>query len=99
MKRYRIRFLPYTISDREEIRVYLSRYYESTVKKFFTLLKDKIAQLKDFPYSCPVHEDDPDYRRLVVGGYLVFYMAKEDEKIVEIHRILHGSRNIQQHLK
>jgi len=30
--------------------------------------------------------------------YLVFYMINEKEKMVEIHRILHGSMDINQHL-
>lgn len=53
---------------------------------------------RDFPYSCPIYEDDPDYRTLVVGDYLVFYMVNEDDKIVEIHRIFHGSKDTKQQL-
>ena len=94
---YRIRFLPETVADRENIRAYLSQYYEDTVTKVFRLLKEKIARLKKFPYSCPIYEDDPDYRKLVVGDYLVFYMVDEDKKTVEIHRIFHGSQDIRQH--
>ena len=96
--RYRIKYLPETITDREEIRDYLSQYYESTVKRFFSLLKTRIVRLKKHPYSCPVYEDDPDYRRLVVGEYLVFYMINEDEKSVEIHRIFHESQDIKRRL-
>jgi plasmid stabilization system protein ParE len=62
------------------------------------LLKKKTSRLKDYPYSCPEYEDDPDYRRLVVGDYLVFYKVNEDDKTIEVHRILHGSQNIQKQL-
>jgi len=96
--RYRVKYFPETATDREEIRAYLSQYYESTLRSFFALLKEKIARLKDLPYSCPTYEDDPDYRRLVVGDYLVFYMVNEENKTVEIHRIFHGSKDIKQHL-
>ena len=96
--KFRIKYLPDTVTDRDEIREYLSLYYESTVRNFFILLKEKIAKLKDFPYSCPVYEYDHDYRRLVVGDYLVFYIVNEDAKIVEIHRIFHSSRDIRRHL-
>ena len=96
--KYRIKYLPDTVTDREEIRDYLSQYYESTVSKFFALLREKTAQLKNFPYSCPVYEHDTDYRRLIVGDYLVFYMVNEDTKTVEIHRIFHGTRDIRRHL-
>ena len=91
---YRIRYLPETLKDKAEIKQYLSQYYASTVKKFFALLKKRIAQVKQFPYSSPVYEDDADYRRLVVGDYLVFYMIDEANKIVEIHRIFHGLKDI-----
>ena len=91
---YRIIYLPETVSDRNEIKAYLAKYYESTVYNFFALLKEKITRLKDFPFSCPIYEDDPDYRKLVVGDYLVFYMVNEENKAVEIHRIFHGSRDI-----
>jgi plasmid stabilization system protein ParE len=68
------------------------------MKKFFTFLQEKLALLEEFPYSCPVYEDDPDYRNLVVGDYLVFYIVNEENKTVEIHRIFHGTQNIKQHL-
>lgn len=97
--KYLIRYFDEAASDKSEIKKYLSQYYESTVENFFHLLKKKISRLKDFPYSCPVYEDDPDYRKLIVGDYLVFYMVNETNKIVEIHRIFHGSRDIRQHLK
>jgi len=96
--RYRIRYLPDTVADMEEIKAYLALYYESTVNKFFTLLRDKILRLKDFPYSCPVYEDDPEYHKLVAGDYLVFYMVNEKEKTIEIHRIFHGSKDIKRYL-
>jgi len=89
-------YLPEAISDQANIKIYLSQFYPGTSQRFFSLLKTKIARLKTYPYSCPVYEDDPDYRKLVVGDYLVFYMIDENEKRVEIHRILHGSRDVSQ---
>ena len=94
---YQVKYLPETVIDRAEIRTYLAKYYESTVRNFFVFLKERIGQLKEFPYSCPTYDDDPDYRKLVVGDYLVFYMVDEDSKTVEIHRIFHGSQDIKRH--
>jgi len=96
--KYRIVYLPQTVTDRAEIRDYLSKFYPSTPKRFFALLKKNISRLKTYPHSCPVYEDDPDYRKLVVGEYLVFYIVDDHAKIVEIHGIFHGSRDISQHL-
>jgi len=97
--KYRVKYLQDTVKDREDIRNYLSQYYKGTANKFFALLKKKIERIKTFPYSCPQYEDDPDYRRLVVGDYLVFYMVNEEKRTVEIHRIFHASRDISQQLK
>ena len=96
--KYRIIYLPETLVDREDIANYLSQYYRGTAKKFFARLHEKIARLKDFPYSCPVYEDDPDYRKLAVGDYIVFYMVSENDKTVEIHRIFHQSQDIKRRL-
>ena len=96
--KYQIKYLPDTVEDRETISTYLSQFYKGTATKFFALLKKKTERLKDFPYSCPQYEDDPDYRRLVVGDYLVFYMVNENKRIVEIHRIFHGSQDIKRQL-
>ena len=96
--KYQVKYLPDTVTDREEIRKYLAQFYKNTAKTFFALLRKKISYLKDFPYSCPTYEYDIDYRKLVVGDYLVFYMVDEDSKTVEIHRIFHGTQDIKQHL-
>ena len=73
---YKLAFLPDAVNDSEDLRVYLAQYYESTASNFFALLKKSCDKLKNYPYLCPEYEDDPDYRRLVVGDYLVFYMVK-----------------------
>jgi len=97
--KYRIKYFPSSVNDRETIKAYLMQFYPSTARKFFDLLKSKTARLKDFPYSCPKYEDDPDYRVLVVGDYLVFYIVNEDKKAIEIHRIFHGSQDIEHHVQ
>ena len=92
---YRIRYLPRAVANKKEIRAYLAQYYQNTAKKFFSLLKKRIEQLQEFPYSCPVYEDRPQYRKLVVQSYLVFYKVNEDSKTVEIQRIFPGSWEVE----
>jgi addiction module RelE/StbE family toxin len=99
MPKYKIRFLPDAAIDRDEIKTYLEQYNGSTFKKFFALLREKTTLLKDFPYSCPVYEDDAYYRKLIVGDYVVFYRVDEESNAIERHRILHGSRNMKRHLR
>ena len=92
-------FLPEAKTDSEEILQYLSKFHISTAKNFFALLKERINSLKSNPFVAQSYLERPSYRRLIVGDYLVFYKVAEDKKLVEIHRILHGSRDIKRYIQ
>ena len=96
--KYTVRYLPEAMADAEEIRQYLSQYYASTVRNFFNLLKQRIALLKSNPFIAQPYPERPTYRRLVVNDYLVFYKVNDELELIEIHRILHGSRDIGRYL-
>jgi len=96
--KYKVVFLPEAMSDADEIRQYLSQYYSNTVRKFLDLLRKRIGTLRDNPHLAQAYPDRPSYRRLVVENYLVFYKVNEVTGIIEIHRILHGSRDISRYL-
>jgi len=96
--KYGIKYLPVFMKDRDVIKTHLSRFYAGTEKRFFTLLRKKIKRLRDHPHICPVYEIDIDYRKLVVGQYIVLYTVYESSTIVEIHRMLPGSWDILNHL-
>ena len=95
---YRVIYLPESRNDTREIRQYLTQYYRSTSKSFFTLLRKRINSLKSNPFIAQQYPEKPSYRRLVVEDYIVFYKVFEDRKLVEIHRILHGSREIDRYI-
>ena len=97
--KYKVKTLKTAYDDLKEIKQYLDQFYPSTVRNFVRLYKSKKDGLKEFPFSHQAYEDDPDYRRLVVGDYLVFYQVDGMTKTVEIHRILHGSRDMSHHLR
>jgi addiction module RelE/StbE family toxin len=97
--KYKIKYLSETVADRDEIKKYLSQFGANTPKKFFDLLKHNIEVIKKYPYSCQAYDGDPDYRKMVVGDYLVFYIVNDDEKTIEIHRMFHASRDIKRQLK
>ena len=62
-------------------------------------LREKITKLGDTPKMCEVYRLDPAYRRMVVDQYLVFYRVTDENKIVEIHRVLRGAWNLPQYLE
>ena len=92
--KYKIVYLEPSMSDVEEIRAYLSQYYPSTPEKFLTALKSGIENLCDNPYLYAEYSDNPAYRKMTVQDYLVFYKVFEQDRIVEIHRVLFGMRSI-----
>ena len=92
--KYKVVFLPEASKDSDEIHRYLSQYYKNTSKNFFALLKKQIDSLKSNPFIAPVCPERSSYRRSVVAGYLVFYKVDVEKELIEIHRILHGSRDI-----
>ena len=88
---FKIVFLSTAEEDVEEIAEHLSQYYESTFPKFMTSLRKSITHLEEMPYMGMAYEN---FRRLVVGDYLVFYKVDEETRIVRIHSILHGTQDI-----
>jgi len=96
--RYRAEYIEPAKRDVSGIKDYLSQFYPSTPLKFLAAIKQGIENLRDNPFICPEYEDNPAYRRMVVLDYLVFYKVFEVTGIIEIHRVLHGKRNIKEHL-
>jgi mRNA-degrading endonuclease RelE of RelBE toxin-antitoxin system len=58
--------------------------------KFLEIAKADKENIKEMPYMYPEYKYYPNYRRIVIGNYLIFYKINDEEKTVEIHRILPG---------
>ena len=96
--KYTARFSPFAKEDKEEIKTYLSKFYTETPRRFTALLKEHIIKLKENPYMYPVYPENPDYRRMLVGNYIVFYKVNEAEKKIDIYRILRASWDLPKYL-
>ena len=109
--KYSVRFSPFAKEDKEEIKTYLSRFYPETPRRFTALLKKHIANLKDNPYVNPEYPEpsaeakgrgsppgNPNYRRMLVGNYIVFYKINDAEKQIDIYRILSASWDLPKYL-
>ncbi len=95
-EKFSIEYLPIAESDIEDIVNYISTDNPSAGIKILDEFDVIISKLSSFPKLGPLPKDEIlkrlGYRVLVIGNYLVFYAIKEEEKIVEIRRIIHGSR-------
>jgi len=91
---YPINYLPSAEQDVLEIFEYILLDNPSAAANFISQLDEKVSSLSIFPESGHLPTDprliNLNYRILVVGNYLVFYVFKKHE--VEIRRVLHGKR-------
>ncbi len=95
---YRIITLDIAYDDLKEIKKHLAQFYPGTVKRFVATYKKRLNTLKNTPFAFSVYSDDPNYRRFVVNDFLVFYTVNKETKVVEVHRVIRGSRDIKRQL-
>ncbi len=97
--RYTIQFLDSALFDLETIKKYVSFDSVSAAIQLLNEFRVRIDNLCNMPERNPLCEDDPRFRRMVVGRYLVFYYVDEQQKNIEIHHVWHGMRNIEKLLR
>ena len=95
-KEYKINYLPIAKKDLNEIIEYIQADDPNAALELLNKIDENISQLSSFPYKGTTPDDEnlqaKNYRMLVVETYLIFYVVNEDEKEVEIRRIIHGKR-------
>ena len=97
--KFRINYLPAAKQDLEEIINYIQSDNPDAALNLINNIDKNILQLKDFPCMGKIPEDDhlqsKEYRMLIVKNYIVFYVVFENEREIEIRRIIHGKRKYQ----
>ena len=95
MKKYELTYLTSFIDDMRLITEFLSQYPEGISDKFVVEVEKQIQSLRAFPKKFAVFEPMPVFRRmLVLYDYQVFYTINEEKRLVQVHHILHGHRDI-----
>jgi addiction module RelE/StbE family toxin len=95
--KYKVSFTTLAKEDKTEIKIYLSRFYPDTPKRFTSALRRHISNLKENPYMYPMYSENLNYRRMPVDNYIVLYRVIEEKKI-EISRILRASWDLPKYL-
>ena len=94
--KYTIRYLPAAFDDLISIFDWITADSPANAATFIEKIDQRIGSLKTHPFLGRKPSDDKlgssGYRVLVIESYLVFYIIRG--KIVEIHRVIHGSRNL-----
>jgi plasmid stabilization system protein ParE len=96
--KYILRYLPAADADLVEIVDFIAQDSPKRALSYLEKLDKRIALLEQHPElgRVPRHPKlrEDGYRVLIVESYLVFYIIRGP--IIEIHRVLHGSRNLDQ---
>ncbi len=94
--RYTLRYLPVAVEDLIPIFDWIANDNPGNAAAFVEKIDHRIGNLKTHPFLGHIPRDDKlkysGYRILVIESYLVFYIIRG--KTVEIHRIVHGSRDL-----
>jgi len=99
---YKTKFSAIAENDLFEVIGELVRFYPSTPKRFKSALKKALSNIKCNPHMYKVSPYNSNYRQFAVSDYIVLYKVIEASKnngYIEVYRILHGSRNIEQILR
>ena len=90
-----LRYLPAAQEDLLSILEFIAKDSPSRAAAFVDKLDERIGRLQKQPLlgRVPRHPQlrESGYRVLIVGSYLVFYILRG--RVVEVHRVVHGSRN------
>jgi plasmid stabilization system protein ParE len=94
---FAVRYLPAAIDDLLSIFDWIAADNRSKAASFLDSLDERIRILSSNPRigRVPRQEDLKrlGYHVMVIDSYLVFYIIRGST--VEIHRVLHGSRNLE----
>src|SRR3989338_6855230 len=94
--KYIIRYLPAAVDDLISIFDWIADDSPANAATFVEKLDRRIGALMTNPFLRNIPRDDKlkssGYRILVFASYLPFYIVYG--KTVEIHRVVHGSRNL-----
>lgn len=91
-KRYEIAYLSAASIDLIGILQYIAPLNPTAARRILGKLDSEISKLNDMPNMGKSIDDDElgavGYRVLIVEKHYVFYVVKEAEEIVYIHRVL-----------
>jgi toxin ParE1/3/4 len=94
--KYILRYLPVAVDDLIAIFDWIAKDSPANAGAFVDKLDVQIGKMQFHPLLGRAPRDvklmEAGYRVLIIDSYLVFYMIRG--KTVEIHRVIHGSRNL-----
>lgn len=97
---YEIIYLPIAKQDITDIVLYVSDYLKApqAAMDLLDAFDYSISLLVEFPYAHtlfhPLRPLEAEYRMVPVKNYAVFYLIREQQRIIEIHRIIYAQMDL-----
>lgn len=97
---YTLEYLPSAKRDMEDIAEYIGVKLANpaAVYKLAEKMVREAEKLTDMPYKCGVYFSPRplkhEYRKLLVGNYIMFYYVDEYDKLITISRVIYAKRDI-----
>ncbi len=95
---YKIRYLPLAAEDLDRMAEYLGRFYPQTAGNMLRDIEKKLEGLAQMPEMYEEYPENPFYRRMVIGKYLVFYHVDQENSRVNIYRVIRGTWDIEKEI-
>ena len=102
---YEIIYLPIAKQDITDIILYISDQLNApkAAMDLLDAFDHSISLLSEFPYAHKIYRPlralEVEYRMLPVKNYAVFYTVWEQEKVVEIHRVIYARMDLTKLIK
>lgn len=96
---YNLEFLPIARQDMSDIAQYVNKVLCNPIAAMNLIQRMVHAaeELQEQPYSCPVYYPARtlpfEYRKLLVGNYILFYRVDEKKKLVTVIRVVYAKRD------
>lgn len=94
--KYKLRYLPIAQDDLISIFDFIAKDSPDRALAFLEKLDKRIGMLEQQPLlgRVPRYQKlkEYGYRVLIIESYLAFYVVRN--KVIEVHRVIHGSRNL-----
>ena len=95
---YKVEFISTFYEDIQNIVSALDEYPDMA-KRIFEKMDVKIRNLTKTPMMYPIYDDFPEFRKIIIEDYLMFYAVDEKNKLIEMHRLLYGRMDLKNFFK
>jgi len=92
---YKVVYMAAAKRNLKDIADYLDNIDSRLADKILNQIMERILSIGENPFRYPRYLYNQKYRWTGIKNYMVFYKVLEDKNTIQIHRVLHGSQDIE----